>query len=190
MTSSLMVISVCYHVSICWYTFAVWLLSHILDLANSENIHTYGDVPGLPPSPYYSFRLREVGCEDWMDTFALVTECTAEKYCNTTGFYDHIGEWSNTYINFEMKDNVQVEIEVTKLWGNHITKAVVHPYPTAESIYVTSGKAVVKINKPGLFTVDINGQMDDQDTGKTPAGPFYWTTHSYTHNIFQSLFGR
>ena len=28
-----------------------------------------------------------------------------------------------------------------------------------------AGEAVVTIKKPGLFTMDINRQMDDQDTG-------------------------
>ena len=58
----------------------------------------------------------------------LVTECTAEKLCSTTNIYDHLQDWSNSYINFEMKDGVQVEIEVTKSWGeDDIHKAVVHP---------------------------------------------------------------
>ena len=30
------------------------------------------------------------------------------------------------------------------------------------------GKAYVTISHVGLFTIDINGQMDDQDTGKLP----------------------
>ena len=30
------------------------------------------------------------------------------------------------------------------------------------------GKAYLIISKTGLFTIDINGQMDDQDTGRLP----------------------
>ena len=32
------------------------------------------------------------------------------------------------------------------------------------------GEALVTITRPGLFAVDINGQMDDQDTGRLPGG--------------------
>ena len=35
---------------------------------------------------------------------------------------------------------------------------------------VREGEAVVTITRPGLFAVDINGQMDDQDTGRLPGG--------------------
>ena len=52
-----------------------------------------------------------------------------------------------------------------KLDGNSITKAVVHPKASATECNVKDDKAFVTINKPTLFTVDINGQMDDQDTG-------------------------
>lgn len=167
---------------------ALWLLTCDFVCASSSNIHVYDDVPCLPPSPYYSFKVREFGTVDWFDTFALMTECTTEKFCNTTGFYEHLGEWSNTYINFEMQNDVLVEIEITKLWGDPITKAVVHPYSAAESCELTDGKAIVKISKTSLFTVDINGQMDDQDTGKTPAGPYYSGPPIHTLTIFANPF--
>ena len=80
---------------------------------DSPNLHVYGEVPGLDPSPYYRFKVRERGAEDWIDTFAMLTECTAEKFCNTTGMYDAlIKDWSNTYINFEMKNGVEIEIKI------------------------------------------------------------------------------
>ena len=154
----------------------------------SPNLSIYGDVPGLTPSPYYSFRVREQGSGEWIDTFALVTECTLEKYCNTTGFYDEMRDWSNTYINFEMKDGIDIEIEITKLFEGSIEKAVVHPKKAAEQCSVQDGKAIVKIRNTGLFTVDINGQMDDQDTGRTPEGPFYEGPPIHTLTIFANPF--
>ena len=37
-------------------------------------------------------------------------------------------DWSNSYINFEMIDGVNIEIEISKLWGeDQIEKAAVHP---------------------------------------------------------------
>ena len=78
----------------------------------SPRLSVYGKVPGLSPSPYYEFRVREKKSGEWKDTFALMTECSLEKVCNTTGFYDQLANWSNTYINFEMQAGVDVEIEI------------------------------------------------------------------------------
>lgn len=50
----------------------------------------YGPVPGLAPSPYYRLQVREEGSDSWLDTFTLLTECTAENFCNTTGVFRHL----------------------------------------------------------------------------------------------------
>ena len=110
-------------------------------------------------------KVKKEGSDRYLHPFAFVTECTTEKYCNTTGIFNHLANWSNSYINFEMQDGVDVEIVITKLFGDPIQKAVVHPYTASKNCVVKNGKAYVTINKTGLFTVDINGQMDDQDTG-------------------------
>ena len=154
------------------FVFGAVLCGQLVDCQESPNLSVYGEVPGLSPSPYYSFRVREKDSGEWLDTFPLMTECSLEKYCNTTGYYENMKDWSNTWINFEMKDGVEIEIEITKLFDAEITKAVVHPVKAAEKCKVQDGKAVVGIRNTGLFTVDINGQMDDQDTGKTPEGNY------------------
>jgi len=176
-----------------WHiTLFTLVLSTRSTFADNDNIHVYAEVPGLAPSPYYSFRVRELGSDEWLDTFALVTECTAEKFCNTTGAYEILNGWSNTYINFEMRQDTAVEVKITKLFGGdlNITKAVVHPYTAADDCRINQhGKAVVTISKPGLFTVDINGQMDDQDTGRLPGGSgFYQGPPIHTLTIFANPF--
>merc|ERR1711894_840003 len=63
---------------------------------NVEGIHMYNAVPGLEPSPFYSFQIREVGSDNWLDAFALVTECTQEKMCDKQdggGFYPSTATW-------------------------------------------------------------------------------------------------
>ena len=108
--------------------FLCYILAFAEASTDSPRISVYGDVPGLSPSPYYNFRVREKGSKGWLSTFALMTECSLEKFCNTTGFYDQLANWSNTYINFEMQDGVNIEIEITKLFGEPLQKAVVHPH--------------------------------------------------------------
>ncbi len=46
-------------------------------------LHVYPPVPGLTPSPKYSFRVREVGATIWKTPFAFFTECED---------YDKIGD--------------------------------------------------------------------------------------------------
>ena len=136
----------------------------------SGKFSVYDPVPGLDPSPYYSVRMKEKGSEQWTETFMLLTECTEDKHCDWgSGISNHLSNWSNSYLNFEMEDGNNIELEITMLFGNEtISKAVVHPYSASDDCLVENGKAYVIISHTGLFTVDINGQMDDQDTGKIP----------------------
>ena len=142
----------------------LWLLLLLvpLSLTDSDSLAVYGPVPGLDPSPYYRLQVREEGSDSWLETFTLLTECTTEKFCNTTNYYEHLGGWSNSYLNFEMKEGVEVEVKITKLYGEAVTKAVVHPRGAARRCEVRGGKVHLSLNRPALFTVDINGQMDDQ----------------------------
>ena len=136
----------------------------------ANNLNVYDPVPGLDSSPFYDIRVREKGKDDWIKTFPMITECTDAKHCGNAVIADHLKNWSNTYVNIEiLREEVEVEFEITMLFGNQtISKAVAHPASTVQDCYSHSGKAYVTINRPGLFAVDINGQMDDQDTGKIP----------------------
>ena len=92
------------------------------------------------------------------------------------GAYELLNGWSNTYLNFEMTDGTDIEIQITKLVeGNmeDIKKATVRPVNAAKRCDIQSGRVIVRINKTGLFTVDIDGQMDDKETGKLPDGSIY-----------------
>jgi hypothetical protein len=102
-------------------------------------------------------------------------------------------DWSNTYINFEMSNSVPVEIEISRVGGAPITKAVPHPAHKVLSCEVIGGKAYVVIDDPALFTVDIDGQMDDQDTSRiNPSGwsstDFYNGPPIHTLTVFANPF--
>ena len=142
----------------------------LANASKSNKFSVYDPVPGLDPSPYYSVKIKQKGSEHWTETFMLFTECTEAKHCTWgSGIVKHLANWSNSYLNIEMKDGNSIELEITMLFGNEtISKAVVHPYTASDECVVENGKAYVTISHTGLFTVDINGQMDDQDTGKLP----------------------
>ena len=164
--------------------------------AEEEKLHVYDAVPGLEASSFYELRVKLTSDAEWTDAFPLVTECTTGTLCDQSpgaGIWRHLANWSNTYVNFEMGDNAEVQIEITKLWGEPITKAVVHPATSATNCYVETGRATVTINKPSLFAVDINGQMDDQDTGKLPKNRtqdrgYYEGPPIHTVTIFANTF--
>ena len=146
----------------------------LAESSKTERLSVYGPVPGLSPSHYYSVQVREEGQEVWLQPFTLLTECTGETFCNTTGFYDHLANWSNSYVNFQLEEEVRVEVRIRKLWGDPVTKAVVRPVTAAVSCEVVEGEVLVVIDRPVLFTVDINGQMEDQDTGRLPDNRGYY----------------
>ena len=110
-------------------------------LIDNGRLAVYGPVPGLAPSPYYRLQVRAEGSDSWLDTFSLLTECTTEKFCNTTGYYDHLGHWSNSYINFQMEQELRVEVKITKLYGEPVVKAVVRPEKAAVSCEIREGEA-------------------------------------------------
>ena len=132
--------------------------------AENSGINVYPPVPGLTPSDKYSFKVRTEDSQNWLDPFAFVTTC--QQGGETNRYYRHLEDWSNTYINFEMSNNIPVEIEISKVDGSSISTAVVHPAQKVNSCEVVNGKAYVRLNNPALFTVDIDGQMDTQDTGR------------------------
>ena len=112
----------------------------LLPLAAGQGVSVYPPVPGLPPSPYYTLRVREVGAEEWLEAATLLTDCTADKFCNTTGFYDHLNGWSNTYTNLVVEAGARVEVEVTTTWGGGtIQTATPHPAQAVEGCQVTFG---------------------------------------------------
>jgi len=154
----------------------VLVLGMALEVAAVEQLSVYPPVPGLTPSEFYSFRVREVSSSQWLSPFAWVTRCVDEATAEATKYFEHLADWSNTYCNFEMANDVPVEVEITRLNPSTgmpvaIQKAVPHPRHKVCSWRIEDGKAYVIIDKPVLFAVDIDGQMDDQNTGKGYSGP-------------------
>ena len=145
-------------------------LSGLLAAPEGVPREVYGTVPGLAPSSKYSFRVRPAGADaGWQDAFAFITTCK-QGGKGKNAYFGRLSGWTNTYINFEMSG--PVEVEIRKASGDPIQKAVVHPRRKARSCTVRDGKAYVVLDKPCLITVDIDGQMDDQDTGKTKKGRY------------------
>ncbi len=139
--------------------------------AQTNGLRIYGPVPGLASSNQYRFRVRIVGTgeKDWRAPFAFITTCktTAKE---KDAYFPELAGWSHTYINFEM--DRAVEVEVSRFNDQPIRTAVAHPTRKVGACVVRNGKAYVRVDRPCLVAIDIDGQMDRQDTGKTPTGRY------------------
>lgn len=133
--------------------------------AHAGDLKVYPPVPGLDPSAHYQVRIRSTdkGAK-WQSAFAWQTECKNEE-----AYFDTLVGWTHAYVNFETSGSV--EIEISHLNGQPIRSAAVHPERKASHCSVKDGKALVSLDKPCLVAVDIDGQMDGQDTGKGYKGP-------------------
>ncbi len=142
--------------------FITLLLTPIL--CRAEGVFVYPSVPGLDASAHYKVRVRAMTAgSEWQSAFAFQTSCKViEK--NTDGYFDHLAGWTHTYVNFETTGGVEIEID--RVNGQPIRTAAVHPRRKASACTIVNGKAIVRLDQACLVAVDIDGQMDSQDTGK------------------------
>ncbi len=149
--------------------FAVLLLSSMTGLSAADDLVVTPAVPGLAASEHYAVRVRSVSAgSEWQSAFAFETVCKSTDK-KTDAYFDHLAGWTHTYVNFETAG--AVEIEITRANGQPIQAAAVHPQRKATDCSVKDGKAFFRLENPCLVAVDIDGQMDAQDTGKGYKGP-------------------
>jgi len=149
----------------------------------TTELRVYADVLGLKPSDQYRLRVRVADPADsWRPAFAFITTCKDRKQSNDNYFLP-LKDWSNTYINFEMDG--PVEVEISRGNDQPIVKAVAHPGHRVASCEVRDGKAYVRMKEPGLVAVDIDGQMDDQNTGKGYKGPPIHTVTIFANPVIE-----
>ncbi len=152
-------------------------------LAQDSGLITYGEVPGAETSDQYTLSVRTLETDaSWHSAFAFITRSQEAKE-GLNKYFSHLNGWSNTYINFEMRR--PIEVEIAKVNGEPIRTAVAHPGRKVSSCIVRDGKAYVTITEPSQIAVDIDGQMDDQDTGMGYAGPPIHTLTIFANPILK-----
>lgn len=154
----------------------------------NDKLFVYSDVPGLEqPGEYYKIRVRSnASNNEWQECFVLVTRSLYEY--SPENYFSLLEGWTHSYANIEM--NSTVEVEIAKADGSPITKAAVHPTAKGSAVSITDGKAYFTMDKPALIAVDIDGQMDDHDTGRGPGavlydGPPIHAVSIFAHPIFE-----
>ena len=148
---------------------AALLLAPLAGLSAADGLRCVSASAGARASEHYKVRVRPAGDgSEWQSAFAWETVCkTIEK--KTDAYFDTLAGWTHTYVNFETAG--AVEIEIARVNGQPIRAAAVHPQRKASACSVKDGKVVVRLDQPCLVAVDIDGQMDGQDTGKGYKGP-------------------
>ncbi len=144
-------------------------LAPLATSAESTAPVVYSAVPGLAASSHYTVRIRPATKGSaWQPAFAWETECKKIEP-KTDAYFDHLAGWTHAYVNFEMTS--AVEVEISRVNGQPIKTAAVHPQRKAGAHSIKDGKAILRLDKPCQVAVDIDGQMDSQDTGKGYKGP-------------------
>lgn len=149
------------------------------------NLHAYPPVPGLDPSPYYTYQVQKVSdlnasnLEDvtnWETPFAWFTQCPEKGDPNTPNAYysNQIGSWSHTYCNFEMDPNTPIVVKITRLDkdgapSGPITAAAPHPADRVEKVEIINGDVYVTMRNPAQVAIDIDGQLDSRHAPRAQA---------------------
>ena len=139
----------------------VFYLAVCYNYLPAQNLITFPDIPGRIPSDKYQCRVRLVGTNDWKDAFVLQTiskpEIT-ENGQNISGYKKNLLNWTASWIAFEFSGS-PVEVEISKVGGAPITKAMVRPLGDASSAKIIDGKTYITFEKQANVNDDIDGQF-------------------------------
>lgn len=147
----------------------------------AQELISFPDIPGRNPSEHYECRVRQVGSDEWHDAFVLQTISKAPAEDN--GYTQILDGWTASWISLEF-NGTAVEVEITKIDGGVINKAMVRPVGHASAAEIRDGKAYIIFDSPANVNVDINGQMEDQYTGMGYEGPPVHTISIFANPIF------
>lgn len=162
-------------VPVWWLTFVVGFSCLTMGLVPqvhaADSVVVHAEVPGLAPSEHYQTRIKPASATSdtaWKSAFTWQTNCnyTPQK---PDRYFKHLAGWTHSYVNFEM--SAAVEIELTRVGQQPIHTAVARPARHVASCTVRDGKVYVVLKEPCLVAIDIDGQMDGQDTGMGYKGP-------------------
>jgi Carbohydrate binding module (family 6) len=150
---------------------------------HEDTLHVYDTVPGLDPSPYYTYSVQKVSAlnaplkqnaTNWESPFAWFSECKGGDMAYSTAYYQsELAGWSQTYCNFELGKNTPIVVKISRknntlgAPSGPIFMANAHPAHKVQSCEVIDGEVYVTLSEPALVTIDIDGQMDTRDAPRS-----------------------
>ena len=161
---------------------------------NSNKLVAYTDVPSLAASEFYTIKVRSAATKnEWVECYANITRSLWSTIPiagtgNKEHYYAYVKDWSHTYCNIEMSNNQTVEFAITakngfKIRGRDFDIANAHPEQKASTPTVINNVVYFTINNPAQITIDINGQMDEVNTGNGYSGPPIHTVSIFANPI-------
>jgi len=156
----------------------------------AQKLITFPDIPGRTPSDKYICRVRQVGSDEWKSAFVIQTKCKNNPDENNpptgpdNGYFKMLDGWSASFIAFEFS-GTSVEVEISKVGGAAIKKAMVRPVGNALAATIANGKAYIVFDKPANVNVDIDGQMEDKYTGMDYSGPKIHTISLFANPVYK-----
>jgi hypothetical protein len=172
------------------YLFVLLIILFFTITLHAQNLITFPDIPGRTPSDKYICRVRQVGSDEWKSAFVIQTKCKNNPDENTpptgadNGYFKILDGWSASFIAFEFS-GTSVEVEISKVGGAAIKKAMVRPVGHASAATIVNGKAYIVFDKPANVNVDIDGQMEDKYTGMNYAGPKIHTISLFGNPVYK-----
>lgn len=160
------------------------------EFLQAQKLVTFPDIPGRTPSDKYTCRVRQVGSEVWKSAFVIQTKCKNNPKDNSpatgpdNGYFKILDGWSASFIAFEFS-GTSVEVEISKVGGAAISKAMVRPVGHASAAIIANGKACIVFDKPANVNVDIDGQMEDTYTGMDYSGPKIHTISLFGNPVYK-----
>lgn len=160
------------------------------NMLHAQKLITFSDIPGRTPSDKYVCRVRQIGTEEWKSAFVIQTKCKNNPKDNVpstgvdNGYFKMLDGWSASFIAFEFS-GTSVEVEISKVGGAPITKAMVRPVGHASAATIANGKAYIVFDKPANINVDIDGQMEDKYTGMDYSGPKIHTITLFGNPVYK-----
>ena len=126
-------------------------------------------VPGLAPSTHFACSARFLPDGVWQPTFAFSSTSyeRVDSGALTTGYFTSLENWTTSWVSLEVRDNVTVELELTKLHGDGVIATAV-PHPAGRAVVsVQGGKALITLTGTQQFMLDIDGALDSAPTGSS-----------------------
>ena len=163
-------------------------------ILGTDTLVAYTDVPGLAPSEFYTIKVRSAATNnEWVECYSNITRSLWSTIPiagtgNKEHYYAYVKDWSHTYANIEMSRGSIVEVQIAakngfKIKGSNFTIANAHPAQKASKPTVVDNVVYFSINNPGQITIDINGQMDETNTGNGYAGPPIHTVSLFANPV-------
>ncbi|TAE29394.1 MAG: HYR domain-containing protein [Cytophagales bacterium] len=163
-------------------------LSFLTGIAHAQQLITFSTIPGRPASEHYTCRVRLKNSATWENAFVLQT--TAKQ--NVTGpndyhngYVENVEGWTASWIAFEFAAGNEVEVEISRVNGKPIRKAMARPVEDTKPALIRDGKVYVTFTKHANVNVDIDGQMEDQSTGQGYSGPAIHTICLFGNPIYR-----